>query len=128
MVKTPRARNKIKHLIKATEHAKAIEIGQKYLEREARRLGVQLAKITRADLERVAGEYGCGKAEDLHAGLGYGKFSARQGLQNLAPDAVREPAVEAPKPAPAQSGHAAPGGAPAGAPGDTGDLVVKVKG
>ncbi len=111
MVKTPRARNKIKHVINATEHAKAIEIGQKYLEREARRLGVQLSRITKADLERVASEYGCGKMEDLHAALGYGKFSARQVLQNLAPDAVQEPAVEAPKPVPAPSGHTTPGGA-----------------
>jgi guanosine-3',5'-bis(diphosphate) 3'-pyrophosphohydrolase len=123
MVKTPRARNKIKHVINATEHAKAIEIGQKYLEREARRLGVQLSRVTRADLERVASEYGCGKVEDLHAALGYGKFSARQVLQNLAPDAVGEP-VEAPKPAPAPSIPGAPGGAQ----GDPGDLVIKVKG
>ncbi len=126
LVKTPRARNKIKHVINATEHAKAIEIGQKYLEREARRLGVQLSRITRADLERVAGEYGCGKAEDLHAALGYGKFSARQVLQNLAPDIVQEPATEAPKPAPAPSGT--PGGPSSGTPADTGDLVIKVKG
>jgi guanosine-3',5'-bis(diphosphate) 3'-pyrophosphohydrolase len=124
MVKTPRARNKIKHVINATEHAKAIEIGQKYLEREARRLGVQLGRITKADLERVASEYGCGKTEDLHAALGYGKFSPRQVLQKLAPDAVGEPALEAPKPAPAPSGSGTPGGAP----GDTGDLVIKVKG
>jgi GTP diphosphokinase / guanosine-3',5'-bis(diphosphate) 3'-diphosphatase len=121
MVKTPRARNRIKHLINATEHAKAIEIGQKYLEREARRLGVQLSRITKADLERVAGEYGCGKTEDLHAALGYGKFSARQVLQKLAPDALETPAVEAPKPAPAAPGVGAPGG-------DPGDLVIKVKG
>jgi len=121
MVKTPRARNKIKHLINATEHAKAIEIGQKYLEREARRLGVQLARITKADMERVAAEYGCGKTEDLHAALGYGKFSARQVLQNLAPDTVgAAPAVEAPKLAPAPYVP--------GAPGDPGDLVIKVKG
>jgi len=119
MVKTPRARNKIKHVINATEHAKAIEIGQKYLEREARRLGVQLSRISRADMERVAGEYGCAKVEDLHAALGYGKFS----LQKLAPDVVQEPA-EAPKPAPAPSNAGAPGGALA----DAGDLVIKVKG
>ncbi len=127
MVKTPRARNKIKHVINATEHAKAIEIGQKYLEREARRLGVQLSRITKADLERVAGEYGCGKTEDLHAALGYGKFSARQVLHNLAPDVVQEPAVEAPKPTPAPSGTGAPSG-PAGAPSGDGDLVIQVKG
>jgi len=119
MVKTPRARNKIKHVINATEHAKAIEIGQKYLEREARRLGVSLGRITKADMERVAGEYGCSKAEDLHAALGYGKFSARQVLQNLAPDVKDTAAVEAPKPPTAPSG--------AGASAD-GDLVIKVKG
>jgi guanosine-3',5'-bis(diphosphate) 3'-pyrophosphohydrolase len=120
MVKTPRARNKIKHVINATEHAKAIEIGQKYLEREARRLGVQLSRITKADLERVASDYGCAKVEDLHAALGYGKFSARQALQKLFPEALQTPPAEAPKPTLAPSG-------PAGAP-DTGDLVIKVKG
>ncbi len=119
LVKTPRARNKIKHLINATEHAKAIEIGQKYLEREARRLGVHMSRITKADLDRVAGEYGCGKTEDLHAALGYGKFSARQVLQNLAPDSVETPALEAPKPTPGPSGPARPGES---------DLVIKVKG
>ena len=69
-VKTSRARNKIKHLINAGERVKAIEIGQKYLEKEARRLGVQLSKVTKADMERVAGEYGLSKMEDLHAALG----------------------------------------------------------
>ncbi|HTC35573.1 MAG TPA: bifunctional (p)ppGpp synthetase/guanosine-3',5'-bis(diphosphate) 3'-pyrophosphohydrolase [Bryobacteraceae bacterium] len=123
MVKTPRARNKIKHVINATEHAKAIEIGQKYLEREARRLGVQMAKITRADLERVAGEYGCSKTEDLHAALGYGKFSARQVLQNLVPGTDAQ-TTEAPKLTPTTSSPGAPGGTS----GDPGDLVIKVKG
>ena len=48
IVKTSKARNKIKHVINTTERAKAIEIGEKYLEREARRLGVQLAPITKS--------------------------------------------------------------------------------
>src|SRR5258708_1003904 len=76
VVKTSRARNKIKHVINTTERVKAIEIGQKYLEREARRLGVQLSRVRSADMEAVAAEYGCSKIEDLHAALGYGKFSA----------------------------------------------------
>jgi GTP diphosphokinase / guanosine-3',5'-bis(diphosphate) 3'-diphosphatase len=90
VVKTPRARNKIKHVINASEREKAIEIGQKYLEKEARRLGVQLSKIARVDLERVAADYGVSKIEDLYASLGYGKFSARQALQKLAPQLVKE--------------------------------------
>ena len=90
IVKTSRARNKIKHVINASERERAIEIGQKYLEKEARRLGVQLARIQGDDLERVAAEYGMGKVEDLYAALGYGKFSARQVLQKSAPEQVVE--------------------------------------
>ena len=89
-VKTPRARNKIKHVINANERARAIEIGQKYLDKEARRLGVQMSKVAKSDLERVAGEYGLSKVEDLYASLGYGKFSPRQVLQKSAPDLVPE--------------------------------------
>jgi GTP diphosphokinase / guanosine-3',5'-bis(diphosphate) 3'-diphosphatase len=122
LVKTTKARNKIKHVINTTERAKAIEIGQKYLERESRRLNVQLGKITKAELERVAGEYGYGKIEDLHAALGYGKYSARQVLQKLVPDQV-EPLLppELPK-TPATNAGTAP------AAGEAGDLVIKVKG
>jgi GTP pyrophosphokinase len=104
IVKTSRARNKIKHVINANERERAIEIGQKYLEKEARRLGVQLARIQKNDLERVAAEYGMGKVEDLYAALGYGKFSARQVLQKSVPEQV----VEEP-PAPPVVEQAAPG-------------------
>jgi guanosine-3',5'-bis(diphosphate) 3'-pyrophosphohydrolase len=96
IVKTSRARNKIKHIINENERERAIEIGEKYLEKEARRLGVQLNRIQKADLERVAGEYGLSKVEDLYASLGYGKFSARQILQKFAPEQV----IDEPAPAP----------------------------
>jgi GTP pyrophosphokinase len=99
LVKTSRARNKIKHVINASERERAIEIGEKYLEKEARRLGVQLARIQRADLERVAAEYGMGKVEDLYAALGFGKFSARQVLQKSLPEQIDE---ETPAPPPAE--------------------------
>ncbi|MDE3196844.1 MAG: bifunctional (p)ppGpp synthetase/guanosine-3',5'-bis(diphosphate) 3'-pyrophosphohydrolase [Acidobacteriota bacterium] len=103
IVKTSRARNKIKHLINASERERAIEIGQTFLEKEARRLGVSLSRIQRDDLERVAAEYGMGKVEDLYAALGYGKFSARQVVQKALPEhAVEEPAL------PAAETHAPP--------------------
>ncbi len=120
LVKTPRARNKIKHVINTTERAKAIEIGEKYLEREARRLGVAMSRISKAQIESVAAEYGCGKIEDLHAALGYGKYSPRQVLQKLAPDQVGPEVPEA-TPAPAYTpDHST-------APTDP-DLVIRVKG
>jgi GTP diphosphokinase / guanosine-3',5'-bis(diphosphate) 3'-diphosphatase len=119
LVKTSRARNKIRHVINTTEREKAIEIGVKYLEKEARRLGVQMKAIPKAQLEAVASDYGYSKIEDLHAALGYGKYSTRQVLQKLAPDKIpaEMPVTELPaaKPAPAPLG-------------DTKDLVIKVKG
>ncbi len=108
IVKTSRAKNKIKHIINENERERAIEIGQKYLEKEARRLGVQLSRIQKNDLERVAGEYGLSKVEDLYASLGYGKFSARQVLQKSAPEQIAEepapapPGVKGTEPAPTQ--------------------------
>ena len=119
IVKTPRARNKIKHVINTTERAKAIEIGEKYLEREARRLGVSLGKIADSQMVKVAEDYGCSKIEDLHAALGYGKFSPRQVLQKLAPEVIEpepsEPVVEETPRVPYS-------------PDDAKDLVIKVKG
>ncbi len=123
LARTPRARNKIKAVINATERAKAIEIGQKYLEKEARRIGVSLSKVTKADLERVASEYGFAKAEDLHAALGYGKFSPRKVLQKISPETVG-PEPEADR---EREGALRPAAPPPGGP-DAGDLVIRVKG
>jgi GTP pyrophosphokinase len=133
-VKTSRARNKIKHVINASERLKAIDIGQKYLDKEARRLGVSLGKVAKADLERVAGEYGYSKMEDLYAALGYGKFSARQVLSKLAPGVVKDDPSEGRL----AGALAEPGGAPSGAGAATmqaasarqgdGDGVIKVRG
>ena len=123
LVKTSRARNKIKHVINANERVRAIEIGEKYLEKEARRLGVQLSKIQRTDLERVAGEYGVSKIEDLYAALGYGKFSARQALQKLVPQLAKEEQLELPKPGALEP---VPGPGPQGT--QDGDSVIRVKG
>ncbi len=96
-VKTTRARNKIRHVINAVERAKAVEIGQKSLEKEARRLGVSLGRISNDDLASVASEYGVSKTEDLYAALGFGRFSARQVLQKVAPEnGTAEPATIAP--------------------------------
>ena len=105
IVKTSRAKNKIKHIINQNERVLAIEIGQKYLEKEARRLGVSLSRVKADDLEAVAAEYGLGKTEDLYAALGYGKFSARQVLQKALPEQSQpEPAPVAPPPQPRAAG------------------------
>ncbi len=121
IIKTSKARNKIKHVINAAERAKAVEIGQKSLEREARRLGVNLGRISKNDLESVATEYGVSKTEDLYAALGFGRYSARQVLQKVAPDQPlpEAPSVE-PAPKPAETRKSIPLG--------DGDLAIYVTG
>ncbi|HZS55371.1 MAG TPA: bifunctional (p)ppGpp synthetase/guanosine-3',5'-bis(diphosphate) 3'-pyrophosphohydrolase [Bryobacteraceae bacterium] len=122
VVKTARARNKIKHVINSVERAKALEIGQKSLEKEARRLGVSLGRVLPDDLQSVASEYGVSKIEDLYTAIGFGKFSARQVLQKLAPESVpitELPPIPVPKPVPANL---------PGLPIGDGDLTIQVKG
>ncbi len=110
IVRTPRARNKIKHLISEDERERSIEIGRKYLEKEARRMGIHLNRLKEEDLARVASEYGCGKIEDLYSALGFGRYSPRQVLQNAAPEETAAAAPVTPEPPGPQPQHGAGGG------------------
>jgi GTP pyrophosphokinase len=84
-VKSPRARNKIKHWLNEDQRRRAVEIGRKLLDREARKFKVPLSQIDDQDLGRIANEYGVATAADLLATLGQGKHSAHQVLNKLAP-------------------------------------------
>jgi GTP pyrophosphokinase len=90
LVKTSRARNKIKHWVNVAQRGQAVEIGKRLLEKEARKYDVTLKKIGEEDYLRVARDNGCTQVDDLHAGIGYGKFSARQVLARLVPSAQLE--------------------------------------
>src|SRR6202140_1557018 len=84
-VKSTRARNKIKHWLNVHQRERAIEIGKNLIEKEARKYRISLKEIKEADLQRAASEYGLGRPDDLMAGIGYGKYSARQVLAKFAP-------------------------------------------
>ncbi len=96
-VQTSRARSKIRQWINLHEREQAKDVGRKLLEKEARAAGITLKKISDEDWQRVASEYGCGKIEDLHADLGYGKWSARQVLAKASGQILAETTEEAPK-------------------------------
>ena len=53
-VKSSRARNKIKHWLNEHQRERAIEIGRKLLEREARKYKISLNKLDESDYERIA--------------------------------------------------------------------------
>ncbi len=104
-VKSSRARNKIKHWLNEHQRERAIEIGRKLLEREARKFKVSLHKYGASDFDRVANEYGLGGEADLLAAIGFGKYSARVALNKLAPGST---AVSVEAEAGAQKIEAAP--------------------
>ena len=101
--KSSRARNKIKHWLNEHQRERAIEIGKKLLDREARKYKVSLSKLTDTDYARAAGECGLATASDLMAAIGFGKYSSRQVLNKLSPGATTqagleiEPAKDAPQ-------------------------------
>ena len=85
IVKSSRSRNKIKHWLNVHQRERAIEIGHKLIEKEARKYHISMKHTKDEDLQRVAGEYGLGRYDDLLAAIGYGKYSARQVLAKLTP-------------------------------------------
>jgi guanosine-3',5'-bis(diphosphate) 3'-pyrophosphohydrolase len=88
IVKSSRARNKIKHWLNIHQRERAVEIGRKLVEKEARKYHVAFKEIKDEVLRKIASDYGLGQIDDLMAGIGYGKYSARQVLARLAPAAA----------------------------------------
>jgi guanosine-3',5'-bis(diphosphate) 3'-pyrophosphohydrolase len=85
---TNKAKAKVRHYLNTAEKQQAIEIGRKHLERELRRYDLSLKRVVQepSGLESLAQELGVGsRLDDLFAGLGYGKVSARQVLARLVP-------------------------------------------
>ena len=85
LVKSSRSRNKIKHWLNVHQRERAIEIGRKVIEKEARKYRIALKEIKDEELQKVAAAYGLGRVDDLMSGIGYGKYSARQVLARLLP-------------------------------------------
>jgi GTP pyrophosphokinase len=93
-VKSPRARNKIKHWLNEDQRERAVEIGRKLLDREARKFKVPMTQIDDQDLGRVAQEFGVATASDLLATLGLGQNTAHQVLSKVAPGFANPPDTE----------------------------------
>ena len=97
-VATSHARYKIKHLIRLEEKARAIELGRRLFEKEARRYDVNPKTIADGDgWAKALADNGAQKPDDLFALIGYGKLAAKQLLGKLVPaDKLREKPPEGP--------------------------------
>jgi len=111
IVATNRARSKIRAWLKKEEKERALEVGRKLVDRELRKIGTTLRKVSGGDeLAAVAAASGLGKEEDLLAAVGFGKVPVTSVISRFVKD---EPADDestvkiAQRPAPLSTdGHA----------------------
>src|SRR5205814_10382563 len=84
LVKTPRAKARIRAWVKAQQSSRSVAVGREILERDLGRHQLNLAKL-RSDgtLRRVAEELGQKVEVTLLAGDGYGKVTAQQVLGKI---------------------------------------------
>jgi (p)ppGpp synthetase, RelA/SpoT family len=84
IVKTSKARSKIRSYFKELHREESKARGKEMLEREAKRLGLEPAEVFKVDrLNEVAKRYGLADADDLYAGVGFGKVTVAQVLSRL---------------------------------------------
>src|SRR5438477_756496 len=85
-VATSHARYKIKHLIRLEEKTRAVDLGRKLFEKDARRFDLNLKTLGDGDgWSKALADFGAQKPDDAFALIGYGKVSAKQMLTKLVP-------------------------------------------
>jgi GTP pyrophosphokinase len=91
-VKTAKARTRIKHWIRTKERERSISLAKEMLEKEGRKMGVNVAKATRdGRLEALAKEMSFQGVDDLFSAVGYARVTPRQVLNHLVPKPAEEP-------------------------------------
>jgi GTP pyrophosphokinase len=96
IVKTPRARSKIRQWIKNEERARSISLGRDMLEKEIRRLGKNPNQLLKLEaLAPILSRYGLGSEEEFFAAVGYGKVSPRAAVGRLLPPEELQALTEA---------------------------------
>jgi guanosine-3',5'-bis(diphosphate) 3'-pyrophosphohydrolase len=93
---TSRARNKIKHFIHAEEKVRSLELGKKLFDKEARRFGLNVTKLTESQrFAEVLTESGFQKPDELFTAIAYGKLAVKAVLTKLVPqEQLKEPPQE----------------------------------
>jgi GTP pyrophosphokinase len=91
IVKSSRAKAKIRAVIKEQERNRATELGREMLEKALRTYGLNLGKLDKSgDLQKVAEKHGLRGSAELYVSLGYGRMD----IEHLIPDFVPKEALE----------------------------------
>ncbi len=105
-VKTARAKTRIKHYIRTEERARSIALAREMLEKEGRKMGINVAKAMKeGHFHKLAEEFTCPSVDELLSQIGYSKITPRKALQKLwgmlhvGEKPLEDPKKEAPAPA-----------------------------
>jgi GTP diphosphokinase / guanosine-3',5'-bis(diphosphate) 3'-diphosphatase len=97
LVKTSRAKTKIRHRLRKEQRDRSMALGKDLLEKALRRYGVAYSKALKQGLlARAAEELKCHNVEELVVSIGYGKFTTKQVVEVVVPQEKR---AEPPPPA-----------------------------
>ena len=84
LVVTSRAKNKIRQWLNTQQKQRAMEIGRRVFEKELRKYGLSLRKVTEtAGFAEFLQNEGLSKLEDLYSRIGFGKTEPRQVLERV---------------------------------------------
>ncbi|NJB67146.1 GTP pyrophosphokinase [Desulfobaculum xiamenense] len=85
-VKTAKARTRVKHFIRTEERERSIALAREMLEKEGRKMGINVQKVIKAgQLDPIAAEFSFKSVDDLYSAIGYARLTPRQVLNKLYP-------------------------------------------
>ncbi|MCB0417163.1 MAG: bifunctional (p)ppGpp synthetase/guanosine-3',5'-bis(diphosphate) 3'-pyrophosphohydrolase, partial [Bdellovibrionales bacterium] len=86
IVKSSRAKSKIRNYIKTQEHERSLSMGEMILDNNLKREGLKLKDLIKNGmLDDVAEQFTYRNGEDLLSAIGYGKISPKKVISRIAP-------------------------------------------
>jgi GTP pyrophosphokinase len=89
LVKTARARTKIRYLLRQEQRDKAVVLGTDLIDKALRKHGTSLARADK-QLQVAARELRCVTVDELIIQVGYGKLTAQQVLEKALPEIAKQ--------------------------------------
>lgn len=84
IVKTAKARNRIQHFIRTEERARSISLGREMLEKEGRRMGLNVNKAIReGTFDAILRDFSVKTLDDLISSVGYANITPKKVLKRL---------------------------------------------
>ncbi len=95
LVKTSRARTKIRHRLRKAQRDRAASLGKDLIEKGLRKAGLSYAKATKhGQLTRASEQLKCHSVDDMICQVGYGKITVQQVVDGVVPADKRKAAAK----------------------------------